>query len=75
VRHRPEGKAHEVLDGGETVIALFLPETTDLLFLRLRPSHGQPFHNPLRDANFGAATNNRGSCYRSAIRSVLSQWR
>jgi hypothetical protein len=27
--------------GGETVTALFLPETTDSLFLR--PSHGQPF--------------------------------
>ena len=27
--------------GWETVTALFLPETTDSLFLRLRPSHGQ----------------------------------
>ena len=26
--------------GWETVTALFLPETTDSLFLRLRPSHG-----------------------------------
>jgi hypothetical protein len=32
--------------GWETVTALFLPETTDSLFLRLRPSDGQPFHNP-----------------------------
>jgi hypothetical protein len=26
--------------GWETVTVLFLPETTDSLFLRLRPSHG-----------------------------------
>ena len=30
----------------ETVTALFLPETTDSLFLRLRPSHGRLFPNP-----------------------------
>jgi hypothetical protein len=34
--------------GWETVTALVLPETTDSLFLRLRPSHEQPFHNPVR---------------------------
>jgi hypothetical protein len=27
--------------GWKTVTVLFLPETTDSLFLRLRPSHGQ----------------------------------
>ena len=32
--------------GWETVTALFLPETTDSLFLPLRPSHGQPGSNP-----------------------------
>jgi hypothetical protein len=34
--------------GWETVTALFSPETTDSLFLRLRPSHEQPFRNPVR---------------------------
>jgi hypothetical protein len=32
----------------ETITALFLPETADSLFLRLRPSHGRPFHDPVR---------------------------
>jgi hypothetical protein len=32
--------------GWETVTALFLPETTDSLFLRLRASHEQTFLSP-----------------------------
>ena len=40
---------YQELDG-ETATALFLPATTDSLFLRFRPSHGLPFHNPIRKA-------------------------
>jgi hypothetical protein len=42
------GLYHE--PGWENVTALFLPETTDSLFLRLRRSHGLLFRNRLREA-------------------------
>ena len=45
-RATPGWQRHEVLDvlhsGWKTVTALFLPETSHLLFLRLRPSDGPP---------------------------------
>ena len=43
--------------GWETVTALFLPETTDSLFLRLRPSHGPTGSWHLKNRNFRLADN------------------
>jgi hypothetical protein len=43
--------------GGETVTALYLPETTDSLFLRLRPSHGLLLPNRVKEGLLRYAQN------------------